>query len=184
MKFNVKQIALVSAIFTSGLNLALPLSVLASTWEGKPEVSTYEFNRNIGTTFIKNVEVKTGYYNYGTPNTEVTITFVPANCTAYTETNFTATLTDNYDGIPLTLRGSKTTYYGDTVELTLDKDIMTVDPGYLNLDISNECIGDSVSIESTYNTTVETIEENVYTTGDGIADTFYDITDALDPFNW
>jgi hypothetical protein len=159
INFKSASVVLASLIF------ALPAS--ASTWDSNPKINNYTFNKFIGNTYVHSVQVKVGFVDGGEPNTEVTVTYTPATCSAFTATGFKVKINDDFDGIPVRVNVGKSTYYGNKTTVTGSVDYRVFEAGDMFLEVTAECEGtnayDYVVEESfeVFEETVETVEENV-----------------------
>lgn len=176
---------LISATVVSS-SYVLSAQAETGTWDGEPTVTEFEFNKNIGETYIGDVIVKTGELttNYG--QTETTVNYYGPSCDNNSRLvlNMSAKVYNTNDGS--WSRANSGEFYG--VEngwgtVTLANSEYKTFPTNINLTVSERC--ENISYTSDVYRTGDVIVDETINAGDSISEGFYDVTDSIaDTFGW
>jgi hypothetical protein len=156
------------------------------TWDGQPAVAEFEFNKNIGETFIGTVVVKTGELTTNYAQTETTVNYYGPTCDSNSRLvlNMSAKVYNTDDGS--WSRANSSEFYAvenGWGKVTLVNSEYKTYPTNINLTVSERC--ENLSYASEVYRTGDTIAEETINAGDSISEGFYDVTDSIaDTFGW
>lgn len=156
------------------------------TWDGQPSVAEFEFNRNIGETYIGNVVVKTGELTTNYAQTETTVNYYGPTCDQYSKLvlNVSAKVYNTNDGS--WSRANSGEFYaseGQWDTVTVANSEYKTYPTNVELTVSERC--EAINYSSNIERHIPDMEQEVINAGDSISEGFYSVTDGIaDTFGW